>query len=343
MAAAVSDAMNRERNVIMRVVPAGTDISRMALLAGNRAHVVWIGLGAHMTQEGVWDFAATEWGPQPIRIIAAGLPFAGMLYGTAKDANIKTYADLKGKRVADVTGYPSLTLIAEGCLAFGGLTWDDVERVTFPSFGTAGKGVIEGKTDAACCATYSSWTYELESAPRGLHFPPYPHADKEGWARLQKLNPVMQPLMATVGPGLSEDNPLETGTYSNPLVLAYDRIEFEMAYEMAKMLYELWPVYGKAKAPGIEQYDPKNRVYDYAIPYHEGAIKYYKEIGVWKPEHDKNNVSLVERQKVLAAAWNKAVDQGAVEKVKSKDFPAFWEKIRVKALEDAGFDVYYKK
>jgi TRAP transporter TAXI family solute receptor len=266
-----------------------------------------------------------------------------MQYGTAKDANIKTWADLKGTRVADVEGYPALTLIAEGCLAFGGLTWDDVERVMFPSFGTAGKGVIEGKVDSACCATYSSWVYELESSPRGLYFPPYPHADKEAWARLRLKNPVMVPIKATVGPGLSADNPLETGSYPNPSVLTYDRIEPEFAYQMAKLLYELWPVYGQAKAPGIEQFDPKNHVYDYVIPYHEGAVKYYKEIGVWTAEHDKNNASLVKRQQVLAEAWDKAVAQGAAEGVKSGDFPAFWEVIRVKALEDAGFDVYYKK
>src|SRR3546814_13348735 len=50
-------------------------------------------------------------------------------------------------------------------------------------------------------------------------------------------------------------------------------------------------------------WDIKRQVFDWVVPVHEGAIKYFKEISVWKPEYDKSNAALVQRQQVLATAW----------------------------------------
>ena len=52
---------------------------------------------------------------------------------------------------SDVTG----TENAEAYLAYGGLTWDDVERVDFGGFGASWTGLIEGQTDAAFASTNS--------------------------------------------------------------------------------------------------------------------------------------------------------------------------------------------
>ena len=342
MAAAMGDAAKKERNVTFRVIPAGTDISRLSLLANKRAHVAWIGFGAHTAQEGVLDFGGTEWGPQSVRIVTAGLPSSAMFYAVAKDAGIKTWADLKGKRVAWVIGYPSANLIGEGSMAFGGLTWKDVKRVDFPSFGAAGKGVVEGKVDAACAASYSSWVYELEASPRGLALVPYPHSDKEGWKKLQLSVPVMQPIFADTGPGLSKDKTLETGTYPNPSLVVYDWADEELAYQMAKLAHELWPVYSVAKIPGMEQFDPARRSYEYSIPYHPGAIRFYKEIGKWTDAAQKNNDRLIQRQKLLRDTWDKAIADASVQKVASDKFLAFWDAARIKALEAANFEVFYR-
>jgi ABC-type nitrate/sulfonate/bicarbonate transport system substrate-binding protein len=57
---------------------------------------------------------------------------ANLSVATAKDANINTVADLKGKRVAWVRGSDALNIGVEAVLAFAGLTWDDVVKVEFP-------------------------------------------------------------------------------------------------------------------------------------------------------------------------------------------------------------------
>ena len=43
---------------------------------------------------------------------------------------------------------------------------------------------------------------------------------------------------------------------------------------------------------------------------HDGAIRYFKEKGVWKDEHQKHNDALVRRQDVLQKAWDRAIGPG---------------------------------
>jgi len=343
MTAAISDAMRKETGITLRIVPIGTDIGRLSMVRLGRAHYTVLGMAIYMSQEGVFDFAAQDWGPQPIRMVVPNWAKSGMLYATAKDANITTWADAKGKRFAWVHGYPAVNMVGAACLAFGGLTWDDVEKVEFPSFGTAGRGVIEGKVDASCAASYSSWVYELEASPRGLYYPPMPHAEKEAWERLLKVAPYYAPVMCTDGCQLSEEKPWEGGSYPNSNVTVYADASPELAYNIAKLYHELYPVYSKAPAAGITGYalDTIKKHFSWAIPFHEGAVRYYKEIGAWTAENDKNNQLMLKRQSVLEEAWEKALAQAADEKVKAKEYPQFWMGMRAEALEKAGFPVVY--
>lgn len=71
------------------------------------------------------------------------------------------------------------------------------------------------------------------------------------------------------------------------------------------------------------------------IPYLDGAIRYWKEKGLWKPEHQAHNDKLVERQKVLADAWM-AVQ--AANHSDEKVFEQSWMSTRAAALKKAGFE-----
>ncbi len=119
-----------------------------------------------MAQEGAFDFGAENWGPQPVRVLLANNGGAiNLAVGVAADEGIEEFADLKGKRVAYIVGAPALNVNTEAYLAYGGLTWDDVERVDFGGFGASWKGLIEGQVDAAFASTNSGMAYEAAGRP----------------------------------------------------------------------------------------------------------------------------------------------------------------------------------
>ncbi|WP_150122051.1 TAXI family TRAP transporter solute-binding subunit, partial [Sulfitobacter sp. HI0129] len=130
---AIGAALQDATGVNLRVLPGKNDVSRTEPLRQGRVQFSATGVGgSYMAQEGVFDFGAENWGPQPIRVLLANNGGAiNLAVGVAADEGIETYADLKGKRVAYIVGAPALNVNTEAYLAYGGLTWDDVERVDF--------------------------------------------------------------------------------------------------------------------------------------------------------------------------------------------------------------------
>jgi TRAP transporter TAXI family solute receptor len=121
-AASIGNAMQQKEGITLRVIPAGNDVARQIPMLRRTAHFGALGNASFLSQEGVMDFAAPEWGPQPIRIIgAAWADFNTGVASCAGDAGVKTVYDLKGKRIPWVLGAPALNLNMTAFLAAGNL------------------------------------------------------------------------------------------------------------------------------------------------------------------------------------------------------------------------------
>ncbi|MCW0235551.1 MAG: TAXI family TRAP transporter solute-binding subunit [Ferrovibrio sp.] len=336
-AVAVGNALKNKMNVTLRVLPGKNDVSRTVPLREGKVPFSANGVGGtYMAQEGVYEFGAKEWGPQKVRTLLLNNSDALLTIVAAKDTGVKTMADLKGKRVAWVIGAPSLNQNITALLAYANLTWNDVQKVEFGGFGQAMQGIINGQVDAAFSSTISGPVYQLASSPRGVAYPTVPHGDKAGWARLKAKAPFFVPFMGAEGAEMSADKKVEAATYPYPVLMTYDTVDAGQVYAMTKAMVELFDEY-KAAAPGNGGWDIKRQVFDWVVPVHEGAVKYFKEIKVWKPEYDKSNAALIERQKVLAEAWaahgkGSHADDAAAMKA--------WQKTRAAALEKAKMDVF---
>lgn len=334
-AVAIGNALKQKYNVSLRVLPGKNDVSRNLPIREGQVQFSANGVGgAYLAQEGVFEFGAPSWGPQPIRGLMLNTSDQVLTVIAAGDAGVRTIADLKGKRVAWVIGSPALNQNITAMLAFAGLTWDDVRKVEFGGFGAAMDGIINNQVDAAFSSSISGKAYQIAKSPRGLVYPLISHKDKAGWARMNAVAPFFFPFMGTEGAELSKNKPAESATYPYPILMTYASQDANLVYNMTKAMVETYDMY-KSAAPGNAGWAVERQNFAWVIPFHDGAIRFWKEMGQWKPEHQAHNDKLLERQKVLAAAWAE-VKKGS--HADDKAFVEAWQKTRAAALTKAGFD-----
>ncbi|MAJ79138.1 TAXI family TRAP transporter solute-binding subunit [Sulfitobacter sp. TMED3] len=335
-AVAIGAALQDAAGVNLRVLPGKNDVSRTEPLRQGRVEFSATGVGgSFMAQEGVFDFGAENWGPQPIRVLLANNGGAiNLAVGVAGDLGIETYADLKGKRVSYIVGAPALNVNTEAYLAYGGLTWDDVERVDFGGFGASWTGLIEGQVDAAFASTNSGKAYEAEAGPRGLFWPPIDPDNTEGFARMQEIAPFFTLNKAKVGATIDGTDGYQGAGYAYPVLTSIAATDEALVYNMTKAMVELFPKYD-GNSPGIGGWALDKQNMEWVVPYHEGAIRYFEEVGAWSDTAQAHNDTLVKRQEALAAAWE------ATKASNPSDWEAAWSDARRKALADGGFSVVF--
>ena len=333
---AIGAALQDATGVNLRVLPGKNDVSRTEPLRQGRVQFSATGVGgSYMAQEGVFDFGAENWGPQPIRVLLANNGGAiNLAVGVAADEGIETYADLKGKRVAYIVGAPALNVNTEAYLAYGGLTWDDVERVDFGGFGASWTGLIEDQVDAAFASTNSGKAYEAEAGPRGLFWPPIDPENTEGFEAMTNIAPFFVINKAMVGATIDGTDGYQGAGYAYPVLTAMESTEDDLVYNMTKAMVELFDQYD-GKAPGISGWALDKQDMKWVVPYHAGAIRYFEEQGIWNEEAQAHNDSLIARQEALAAAWEELKAQDP------DDWTAAWTEARKAALEEGGFDVTF--
>ncbi len=334
---AIGNMLKKRYNTEVRIIPGKNDVSRMTPLRVGQSKICACGIAAYYAQEGVLMFAEKTWGPQPVYNIFNNNGRNGQTLAASEKSGVKTPADLKGKRLTWVKGAPALNRNMEAFLAFGGLTWNDVQKIEVPGWGQSIDAVINGQADAAWGSTVSSKFAQLVSSPEGLFFPPLPHSDKAGWERAQKITPWWIPSKVELAiPGYKGKLPYEGANVPYPIFVATKDSPDELVYGLTKAVMENYADF-KDGGPGMDGYQLKSQTFTFKFPFHPGSVKYFKEKGVWTADHDANNAALVKRQDVLATAW-----KDYIAKPEAGDkFADGWTKARAAALSKAGMEVVF--
>jgi TRAP transporter TAXI family solute receptor len=332
--ALVAEGIIAKEKVKVRLVPAGSDVARTLMAYKGQADTSALtSISGWQIQEGLEEFSAPDWGPTPVRYLWEP-QYVGAALVVRGDSSVKKIADLKGKKVATMPGSPAPQLINEAFLAFGGLSWKDVIKVPFPSPVAAYDGVIKQRIDSTFFNLVSSQGYELASMACGIRYLEMPASDKEGWKRLKVVCPSFSPRHATVGADISEKNPKWVGTMGYPNFLTWDRLDEDTAYYITKYIDEAYPIYSKSnKSLRLDwTIDKCLSVWDGdVVPFHKGAIRYFKEIGRWTPEREKMNEERIAHQAQLKKVWDETMKEAKQKGLTGKDFSKFWMAQRAKA------------
>ncbi|WP_428659656.1 TAXI family TRAP transporter solute-binding subunit [Reyranella sp.] len=338
IAVAIGQQFKQALGSDVRVLPSGNDTGRLAPVKANRAVISQMGIGTYFAQEGVFEFGTRSWGPQPVRLMMSATACNGLGLAVAKDTGVKEIKELKGKRLGVVVGSPALTQGVIALIAFGGLTAKDMTPVQFSSNNAMWKGVLNNEVDAVLSSTISGQSKEADSSPRGIIWPPMPADDKEGWARVHKKAPYFVAHKATCGSGgLSPQAPVVMASYAYPIFMTYADRPADTVHAITKAMLDTYDSY-KGGAPGVEGMALSLQNFTWVVPYHDGAIRAFKEKGAWNEAAQKHNDGLIKRQNVMIEAW-KAF--GANAPADEKAFADGWLKARAAALQKAGMDVVF--
>jgi TRAP transporter TAXI family solute receptor len=192
-----------------------------------------------------------------------------------KDANIKSVADLKGKRVSIGPLGSGTTENAKQILKAWGISEKDLESQQLKA-SQAADYMKDGRLDAYFNTTAVGAAHIIDTAllvPSVIVPVSGPNAEK-------LLKEYGFYAKDTVSPGIYKgvDAPVETVAVMAMLAARAD-LETEIVYLILKAIYEDLDQVKKAHAK-FKGIDVKNALMGMSIPLHPGAEKYFKEVGV---------------------------------------------------------------
>ena len=188
-AVAIGNILQRQYSTNLRVIPGRNDVSRLATLRADVCIFQPVA-PSPSTRRRVLNFASKSGETQPVRAMLSNYSDAcSYSIATAADANIRSMADMKGKRMTFVQGAPSLNNATAALLAYANLTWDDVIPVEVGGYNGSIDAVLNDRADAAGGACNSPPFLRIEASPRGLRWPELPHDDPEAVERVRARLP----------------------------------------------------------------------------------------------------------------------------------------------------------
>ena len=216
-----------------------------------------------------------------LRLVAKVFPLR-LGFAVPDDSGIKTLADAKGKHIpCKFTAQIILADVQDAMLASAGLTTKDFECVPVANYIKGQHLLPQGKVDLAMAAPTSGATKQDNAQLRshgGLRFVSIGHS-AEGAAAMQKIFPAAIPRLLAKG----KYSTVHSDTYfiEYPFFLtAGAKVPDDVVYKVVKLIAANKTMLGDTFGP-LKGFDPKDMAPKHSTPYHPGAIKAYKEMGIW--------------------------------------------------------------
>jgi len=209
--------------------------------------------------------------PIDFRVVARLLP-NGNIWTTLADSDIKEIRDLKGKKVGVGTG--GIGVISRGQLAAHGIDYQKDIKPFFSQTGALADILKDGAVDASFLTMELA---DLVTATHKIKIIPWKEEDLkpflEKYPYFGEYNYPANRFKGVDYPVLTVDNGIQ-------LICDKD-LDDELVYKLAKAASESLDCITKIYAPA-KVLTPAWMASKLGNPFHPGAIKYYKEKGLWK-------------------------------------------------------------
>jgi TRAP transporter TAXI family solute receptor len=229
-------------------------------------------------------------GPVPMRAFLSDFP---LVYNvtTLEGSGIKTWADLKGKKGYWYSRGSALQQILwPAMLAAYGLTEADLGPKLV--FDKAEEWVDALKTGKVAYAGDCSWHPSARwTELSGTHPMKIIGCDEAVIAKIQKKYPWVfgAPFKAGIYKTITEDI-LEVGF--SVVIVCHKDLPDDFIYQAVKMVYEHKDAFNTYH-PACKLFSTQSVKRVDTLPYHPGAVKYYKEVGVWTKKEDARQAKLL--------------------------------------------------
>ena len=193
-----------------------------------------------------------------------------------KDAKVKSFADLKGKSLVTQSKGNTGELLTSEVLKINGMTYQSLSKANFQAAYTDAVSMMkDGHAQVFTLGTTApaSAVMDLASA-RDIELVP---VDDKTMSELSKQNPGYHKIVIKAGTYPKQDKDVPVIGYSTHLIVACD-LPDDTVYRMAKTM--AGNIAGMANVvKAIDGLTPKDMAVDIGVPFHKGAVKFYKEVG----------------------------------------------------------------
>ena len=191
--------------------------------------------------------------------------------------DIKSIADLKGKRVSVGDAGSGVEFNARQILEAYGISFDDIE-VNNLGFGDSSDALKDGKIDAFFCTAGAPTTAIVELATtNSINLL---EIDDEHAAALAEAHPFYTTYPIPGGSYKGVDEDVQTVAIKATLICS-PKLSEETVYNLTKALFDNQSEIAAAHAKG-EELSLEYAVSGISVPFHPGAEKYFKEVGAIK-------------------------------------------------------------
>ncbi len=242
--------------------------------AGEAALLALVGRGeAEIGIANIFEVENAKAANPNLRLIGSLHPLRGAFW-VRKDTTMRTIADLKGKRVG--MGYSAMRTLdpmIKAILATGGLTEKDVTPVLIPNVIRGADDFSSGSADMFFFAFGAPKVREVDASVGGIRALEIPES---GMAAAKKIVP--EGYLTPAAP-----NPFFIGVEKPMGVYSWDNMIFASAKVSDEAIYKIIDTLEKNKAelveiqPALREFSPAALYTAYDLPYHPGALKYFKE------------------------------------------------------------------